>query len=108
MDPQFKSHLDELFKAARVADKIDKERAEQFIVMQRTEGWRLFQELVGLRIQLFADAIMLPAGSVDAAIALEYVKGAMSGLIIARDLPSVIVGAMKASVPAADGEDDDD
>jgi hypothetical protein len=50
---------------------------------------------------------MGPAGSVDGAIALEWVKGAMSGLIMARDIPSVTIAAMSTTGPAPeDGEDE--
>jgi hypothetical protein len=47
-----------------------------------------------MRLQGMADEILRPSASVDAMIGLEYVKGAMSGLILARDLPSVTIAAM--------------
>lgn len=102
MDPNL---INELQKQARLADKIDKERAEQFEALLRHPGWATYEALLNARIQLFADAIMAPAGSVDGAIALEWVKGAMSGVILARDLPSVTINAMKAAVPATDGDE---
>ena len=106
MDPQFKKQLDDLLVTGRAAEKIDRNRAEAFELFSKNESWKLYTELLNSKIQLFADAMLTPAGSVDGAVALEFVKGAMSGLIMARDLPSVIVGAMKASVPAAGGDDE--
>lgn len=105
VDQSFKEQTAELLKQARTADKIDKERADQFRALTRHPGWALYQELIMARVQLFADRITAPAGSVDGAFALEWVKGAMSGLILARDLPSVTIAAIEAAVPATDGEE---
>lgn len=107
MDQSFEKQIDELRKQAKAADAIDKERMDLFRGLIRHPGWALYQELLSSRIQLFGDRVAAPAGSVDGAFALEWVKGAMSGLILARDLPSVTIGAIEAAVPATDGEDDD-
>lgn len=104
MDKEFQERTAELLESARKADKIDKERIQFFEAMVKSPGWPIYLELLNLRIQAFADAVLAPAGSVDGAVALEYVKGTMSGLVIARDLPSVIITAMKTSVPATDGD----
>lgn len=100
------SQIEELQKQGRAADKEDRERAELFAAMLQTPAWKFYVSLLDKRIQAHADVLMGPAVSVDRAIALEYVKGAMSGLVMARDLPSVIVTAIKDSLPARDGEDD--
>lgn len=105
MDQSFKETLEELQKQGRAADKADKERAELFRALTKHPGWASYQELLNSRIQLFADRVMAPSGSVDGAIALEWVKGAMSGVILARDLPSVTIAAIEAAVPATDGEE---
>jgi len=105
VDQSFKDTVAELHKLARVADKVDKERAELFRGLMKHPGWATYQELLASRIQVFADAVMAPAGSVDSAVALEWVKGAMSGVILARDLPSVTIAAMETAVPATDGDE---
>jgi hypothetical protein len=105
VDQSFKEQLEELQKQARLADTIDKERADLFQGLVNHPGWVVYQELLNIRVQMYADAIMAPAGSVDGAIALEWVKGAMSGVILARDLPSVTINAMQPAVPATDGEE---
>lgn len=106
MDQSFKATLDELRKEGRSADQVDKERMDLFRALMKHPGWAVYLELVEARIQVYADKVMSPSGSVDGAIALEWVKGAMSGLILARDLPSVTIAAIEAAVPATDGEDD--
>ena len=106
MDQSFREQIIELHKIARVADKDDKELAEILEGLVKHPGWVAYQTLLGRRIQMFADTVMAPAGSNDGAIALEWVKGAMSGLLIARNLPSVIIDAMKPKAPATDGDDD--
>lgn len=104
MDQSFKDQISELQKAARSADKIDRERMEHFRGLLKHPGWALYQELLNIRVQLYADAVMAPSGSVNGAIALEWVKGAMSGVILSRDLPAVIIAAIEPAVPATDGE----
>lgn len=106
MDPQFKAQLEELHKDGRKADKLDKERAEAFAVMVKTKGWALYTELLMNQIQVHGDRLMDPAGTVDGAVFLEYVKGTLRGLIMARDLPAVIIDAMKPAGPATDGDDE--
>lgn len=104
----------ELHKQAREADATDRHRAQVFKSLVATPGWAEYVKLLDTRIQLFADTMMMPAGSVDGMIALEHVKGTMRGLILARDLPSVIIQAMdqylrdqRAAGPREDDGDDD-
>lgn len=106
VDQSFKDQLSELQKTAREADKVDKERLEYFRGLLKHPGWAVYQELLTKRVQLYADAIMAPCGSVDGAIALEWVKGAMSGVLLAQNLPSVTIAAIEASVPATEGDED--
>lgn len=107
MDQSFKGQVDELLREGRKADKVDAERAEHFRLLMKHPGWDVYQDLLNSRIQAYADAVMAPAKSVDGAIALEWIKGAMSGLILARDLPSVTIAGLETAVPATDGDDDD-
>lgn len=105
VDQSFKATIDELQRVAREADKIDKERVELFHGLLKHPGWTLYSELISARIQIFSDEVLAPAGSVDRAIALEWIKGAMSGLLIAQGLPNVIIDAMKPAVPATDEDE---
>jgi hypothetical protein len=93
-DSDIDPKIQELLRNARSADKIDRERAEMFGAMIRSAAWHEYCDLINARLQAMADDIIKPSGSVDALVALEYVKGAMSGLILARDLPSVTIAAM--------------
>jgi hypothetical protein len=95
--------IQELLKEGRLADKVDKDRAELWAGMLKTEAWKMYEEMLNSRIQILSDNILLPVGSVDACMAVEYMKGAMSGLILARELPGVVVGVM-----AAQKKDDED
>jgi hypothetical protein len=96
--------FEELTKTSRAARKIDRERAELFAVLLRHPAWLLYIELLEAQIQARADIILTPAGSIEGAIVLEYVKGAMSGLILARDMPSTIIADMKSA--SSSGEDE--
>lgn len=96
--------LEELQKASRDARRIDRERADLFTVLIRHPAWEVYVELLEAQIQARADAILAPSGSVDGAIVLEYIKGAMSGLILARDMPSTIIADMKSATSSGDDE----
>ena len=96
-----------LLREAKRADRIDRERAEMFTSMVNSPAWREYVALLEFKIQGFADVILAPGGSVDALVGLEYVKGTMSGLILARDLPSVTIAAME-QLRAERSEDDED
>lgn len=98
MDQQFKQKLEELARESRAAEKIDRERAELFAVLVKSKGWELYVELLNGLMQSRADALMLPATSIESILGQEHIKGALSGLLMARDLPSVIMGAI--AVPA--------
>ena len=93
-DSNLDNRVQELLRDARGADKIDRERAEMFIAMLKTPAWQEYVSLLEAALQSKADLILAPGNSVDGLIALEYVKGAMSGLVLARDLPSVTISAM--------------
>lgn len=103
MDPHTRL-LDELQKVSREARKIDRERADLFTVLLRHPAWLAYVELLDSQIQARADIVLAPSGSVDGAIVQEYVKGAMSGLILARDLPSTIIADMKSATSSGDTE----
>lgn len=105
MDRQFRDQLTEVIKVARAAQKIDRERAQLFEALVASPAWKSYIELLNSLLQARSDQLMAPAGSIEGAIALEYVKGTMGGLIMARDLPSLIIDSMKPAVPATDGEE---
>lgn len=95
---------EEFVKASREALTKDRQRRDAFEGLLKHTGWGVFQELMNSMIEQRAQQILAPAGSVDGAMLLEHVKGTMNGLILARDLPSLIVNA----VPAPQLEDDED
>lgn len=101
----FEKLTDQLVREAKKANAIDRERCELMEAMLKTPAWRSYIELLGLRIQAFGDQVLAPAGSVDGALSLEYLKGAMSGMIIARDLPTVIIAATREMIPAPENTD---
>lgn len=96
----------ELLSEARKAKKIDLERADAMTALITKPEWAVYVELLTPRIQNFADQLMAPLSTMDATLGQEYLKGAMSGLIIARDLPAVIIAAMKELRPAKDEDDE--
>jgi hypothetical protein len=111
-DSDFDPKIQEMLKNARAADRVDRERAEMFGAMIKSPAWQEYISLLEMHLQARADEILRPSGSVDAMIGLEYVKGAMSGLILARDLPSVTIAAMdqlrRDRMPLASEEENED
>lgn len=102
---ELRDRLEELVKQARKADSEDRQRADLFEAMVKSEHWKIYSQLLASRLQSLSDILLSPAGSIDGAMAQEYIKGAMFGLVLARDLPSTIISTMKAGVPE-DEEDD--
>jgi len=82
---------EEMRKAARKADAVDKERGDLLRMLIKHPGWLVYQGLLEAQMQIRADEILSPSGSIDGMIAQEYKKGALSGLVVARDLPSVTI-----------------
>lgn len=105
MDQQFKKQTEELLKIGRAADKVDKELADFMEALIKHPAWLAYQKQLDTRIQAHSDVVLGPAGSVDGAMTLEHIKGTMRGLLIARELPSVIIAAMKTASPVLDGEE---
>lgn len=85
--------IEQLLKDSRSADKVDRERIELFEMLVRSPGWLAYISILEAKLQMLADQVLSPAGSVDGLVTLEYVKGTMSGLVIARDIPSVTIAA---------------
>jgi len=96
--------LDELKKQSRAAHKEDRERAEAFVPMLRTEGWTHYVSILNLRLQSLSETLLQPSNGVEGVLNSEYVKGAMFALMLARDTPSAIIDSMRQS-PTSDQED---
>jgi hypothetical protein len=98
--------IEDLEKIAKAADREDKRLAQLFEGMIKTEAWKAFVGLLDKRLEDMGSVILTPAKSLDDLIPMENEKGAMRGLIIARDLPSATVAAMKASVGTDETEEE--
>jgi hypothetical protein len=108
VDPQLRQHIDELIKQGRAADRVDAGRALLFRKLVSSPEWQAYSELLSSRIQGYSDVLLAPAGSVDGAVALEFIKGAMHGMLLAQGLPGVIVEAMKDSASNSGDSDGDE
>lgn len=86
---------EELNKIAKAANKEDRERAALFAVLVNSPGWKAYVLMLERKMQEKADRILQPSRNIDGCVELEYEKGALSGLVIARDLPSVTIAAAK-------------
>lgn len=105
MDDEFKAQLEELKKVARKADKEDRERSEAFLLMFRTDGWPIYTALLNSRLQSLSERLLAPSGSIDGVLTSEFIKGAMYGLVLARDLPSITIESMRQISASTDEED---
>lgn len=99
--------IKDLLKDSRTYEQVDRERVEVFQSLIVHPGWKAYHDLLMQMIEDRGAEVLAPAGSIDGAMKLEYIKGAMSGLILARDLPHVSIASMK-SVPATDKGDLDE
>lgn len=100
-----KKIMDELLGQGRKADKEDKAMAQAFIGLLRSDGWAFNIQLLNATLQACSDQLLIPSDGIGGVLKSEFIKGAMFGLVLARDRPSAIIDAMKA-VSASDQEDD--
>jgi hypothetical protein len=82
----------------------DIKRGRALELMMSTEGWRIYDHLINHHISLRTANLFdpTPSGGRDAE---QHNKGAIYGLIFARDLPRVTVGAAKELVREANTGD---
>lgn len=89
----------------RERSRRDRERIEAWEGMVKTKGWKLYVELLNIQINDRAGGLLEElGGGIRAVLAQEYQKGAMRGLILARDL----VGVTLQNVQKPRLEDDDE
>lgn len=89
--------IEDILSQSRAADSEDRARAEQFRDLVRTEGWKTFETLLQARVQAFGDQLLLPLESADGALRQEWIKGAISGLLLAISLPASTISSMNAA-----------
>lgn len=94
-NPLSQEAIDELLRESRKADREDRTRVELFERLIAGDAWKSYISLLMARLQIFSEVVLQPSGSQDGAWSREYLKGAMFGLLLARDLPSVTIDAMK-------------
>lgn len=86
--------------------KEDKERIGRLQGLLKSPGWSDFQDLMNVHINERAKRIFEPLLSDNLTLLQEHNKGAIYGLIWARDLPSVMITiadeARKSSDPATE------
>lgn len=88
---------EDLRKSAREADRVDKARLEAFEALVARPEWKVYVDLLDATLGSLGSIVLMPVKGMDGAIALEYQKGTMRGLIMARDLPSITIAQMKSA-----------
>jgi hypothetical protein len=94
VDIDLADRIDELLKVGRKADEEDKKLIDNMQRLVRSHDFEMYcSQVLGPRIQSFGAALLEPSGSHDGMVRSEFMKGALYGLCLARDLPSVIISA---------------
>lgn len=91
MEGKYKSDIQEVLRQARKSDKEDQERIELFQTLLRNPAFKAYQELLGHKLESLGALLLMPSGSLDGLVTTEWQKGAMYGLVLARDVVSVTV-----------------
>lgn len=89
-------------------DAADIKRAKAFEVMCNTDGWKMYQDLLNTHINDRVQKLFMPMNNLLMVTEVEHNKGAIFGLIQARDLPGVSIAAMKEIREAANSTDDEE
>jgi hypothetical protein len=88
--------FEELLKSSRKATKEDIQLSEDLQALMAHKGWSQYlNQVLGTRIQALGSLLLEPSGSSDGMVRSEFLKGALYGLCLARDMPSVIVASMR-------------
>jgi hypothetical protein len=95
-----------LIKASKEALRIDRARKEAFEALVKHPAWKMYQDLLNNMANDRGSLLLRPAGSVDMAIGMEFVKGTMNGLLLARDLPMLVISDVPAKTSAEDADDE--
>jgi hypothetical protein len=95
--------MDALLRVSRKADQEDKKLIENMQRLVHSHDFIMYvRQVLGPRIEGFGMALLEPAGTQDGLVRSEFVKGALYGLCLARDLPSVIISATTKQEEASD------
>lgn len=112
VDLSFTEATENLLKQGKKADAEDKELAEILGALIKHPGWPTFAAALTRRIQGCSDLLLKPVAGLDGTYYVEWLKGCMSGMILARDLPQLIVEQMaEVAMPQGQGqtyEDEED
>src|SRR5262245_39056673 len=73
-------------------------------VLRKNGAFRLYLGALEKMIQARGDVLMVPVAGFDKTLEQEFIKGAMNGLILARDICDVTISAM---IDVLDEEDED-
>lgn len=94
VDTEYEEKVEDLLRASRKADEEDKKLVENLTRLVQNHDFNMYlQQVLGPRIQTFGATLLEPSESHDGMVRSEFVKGALYGLCLARDLASVIVSA---------------
>ena len=101
-----KEHIDKLVADARKADKEDKELADAMQRLVKNSDFQSYMLKVLLpRTESFGMTLLTPSGGMDGMVRSEFIKGALFGLCLARDMPSVIIQAMNEARSTQENQD---
>lgn len=110
MEKERKEQIADLLRQSKQTEREDKERAERFSSLLKHPGFIDYIVLLNAKIEELGAALMMPSNGLDGMVTTEYQKGAMFGLILARDVVGVtvqIADEARKSATAEDIEDED-
>jgi len=103
VDTEFKEIIEDLLKTSKQADLEDQKLVDNMYRLVRSHDFDMYvKQVLGPRIQSFGASLLEPSGSSDGMVRAEFIKGALYGLCLARDLPSVILSATQKKEDADD------
>jgi hypothetical protein len=91
--------VSELLRDARKANREDQQIVDALQRLLASGEWKLYMDrIVGKRIQSLGELLLEPSGSTDGMVRSEFLKGALYGLCLARDLAGVIVASTRQDI----------
>lgn len=84
---------------------LDAKRVAAWKDMVNTEGWKLFVQLLEIRMADIGAEVLMPMDNILAAPRFEYKKGTLNGLQLAYDVVPALLQAHSQNAANSDADD---
>jgi hypothetical protein len=96
---------DEQAKASRQADAVDKEFADEMRSLVKVSAFQAYRAKLLALVSQIGESRLEPAAGIEGVLVQEFEKGTMRGLLLAANLPDVMLQQWKKSAGTREDEE---